>query len=896
MLIEVRTLDKNSNPLKVSKGDTPPIQHTVEPNTRIEIYVDGQKQNGQSAAGTPSKKLTKVGKNLVLTEEDKPLIELVNFYDEAKVTVVGEYWSAADTQLTAVSEGLAFQEAAPAQVGALVAAGPSTLTWALGGLAAVGLGSGGGGGGGGSSAATDAAASANAAIASALAVIKNYNGSNTVPTANHYRVAGVTGIVDGTDGNKPNLGAVNSAIALLSEDATNTAAKVQVVVNAYKAVLAFADGTSNSTNAPTQAQYAALGIQGVDTTEAKNLLNDAIDNKSNDDVNTVEELQDLANAVAAVMKTAKGDTSALVTVSQLKALGITGLDDRNIDISVLQAVLKNTDDVNKVDSLSELQEIVNNMAMSQAKIKNFAIDTKLEADVPTTTDYSNIGVTGVAGVAGVSLATINSSIAPLSADVTDTTAKVQAVVNAYKAILDNANGTNNSDDTNFMPPSKEQYVAIGVNSFKDLTDDQLQPRAALLGSVIDRKVNANVDTLAKLEDLAKVVDKVMRHAAGRLGANESITQIELQALGLTGVDGVNKDNIIKDFLNKVNASDDNGTGINSLKALQNMVDDKSPIFYKDLTKHTVDDRGVFMFEMTEGNVSFVIPLPTDQGGINGDYTFTLSNNDGNFFKIIPQNKEALFALTPFYDIPKDGESNNSYYFSVTATDKVGNKTEQFYGVIVKDDPDLDSKTRPLGAGNGQLLAPIRVEGKLYYHWDKNGNGMIDVGDAVTGVELNNIFNKNFNGEALAAGVNRNDEYRYANLGGIRLALPTLGIYSDARGNFDKKGTNYDLVDKDSKNKIQSNKFDDLFAIWDAYNGSNETLEYEDDGRVVTGAQNGTPPGWMNKYWSSTPGSWIDNHRVLDFSTGNLWQEHRLSGTDKNGGRPGEIIYAAFQVL
>ncbi len=881
MLIEVRTLDKKSNPLKVSKGDTLPIQHTVEPNTRVEIYMDGQKQNGQSAAGSPTKKLTKVGKNLVLSEEDKPLVELVNFYGEAGVTLVGDYWSAADTQLTAVSEGLAFQEAAPLETAALVAAGPSTLTWVLGGVAAVGLGGGGGGGGGGSTTTTTSTTpSASTTIAAALAVIKDYSGSNTVPNLNHYKAAGVTGVTDG------NLSAINSAISPLVSGVTDTTAKVQSVVDAYKAVLAAADQTDNNATNPTQAQYTTLGVKGVDTPAAEKLLGDVIDIKSNGDVNNVSQVQDLADAVAAVLRGAKGDASAPVTVKQLTALGITGVADSNI--SAIQAVIKNTNDVNQVDTQSKLQSIVEKMASSLAIIQNFTTaQTPTPTPAPSRIDYSNIGVSGVTDGVNGNLNAINSSIDYLGVNETNNYTKVQNVVNIYKAILDSANGKDNSKDTNpaFTLPTAEQYVAIGVASFNNLDAGQMKARAALLGSAIDLKSMGGVDTLGEIQKLAETVDKVMKLAANNLPSTQTITQLELETLGLKYLTVDNLD----DFFAQVEKTDNAGTQIGTLGNLQYFVDPNGPAFVHAATDVIKDGRIVINFnEKTSG------PVYTPRVDDLNKFTFSISQDDGRNFDVDSNTGVVTFKSPPNYDIPSDGydaqdPSRNSYYFNITATDTAGNKTDQFISLYVKDVVDGGAARLEMGADLGQLIKPYQVDGKWYYHWDKNNNGIADLGDATTMDDLATIFKYNTNGDLNKnTGGYVNNEFRFAILNGYKVALPTLG---NGLPNY-YNGSNYDLVNPDSKNKTES-FHNDLFAIWDAYNGD-KTIAF--NSADPASYQNGTPDGWVQAmYWASTNRDISKNfHDTLDFSNGRTYVV--LNTDDHDPFDRNRKIYAAFEVL
>jgi hypothetical protein len=87
------------------------------------------------------------------------------------------------------------------------------------------------------------------------------NATESSPSAEDYAKVGVTGV------NAANLAAINSA---LNTEAVNgadvdTTPDIQAVVDAYKTVLAAADGTAGNGVKPTQAQYEALGVSGIST-------------------------------------------------------------------------------------------------------------------------------------------------------------------------------------------------------------------------------------------------------------------------------------------------------------------------------------------------------------------------------------------------------------------------------------------------------------------------------------------------------------------------------------------------------------------------------------------------------------------------------------------------------
>lgn len=158
---------------------------------------------------------------------------------------------------------------------------------------------------------------------------------------------------------------------------------------------------------------------------------------------------------------------------------------------------------------------------------------------------------------------------------------------------------------------------------------------------------------------------------------------------------------------------------------------------------------------------------------------------------------------------------------------------------------------------GQLIAPVQVEGKWYYHLDRDGDGTTagdvftkdgdstDVANPHSLSEIYDLFKQDVNG---VAGPSTNDTYRYATVNGVKLALPTLGTGA-TEGLMD--GTS--LADPSQTNP----SYDDLSAIWDAYNG---TLvgSYSGQGLNVSnrGSDNitsGAPTAWANdSYISATP--------------------------------------------
>lgn len=166
---------------------------------------------------------------------------------------------------------------------------------------------------------------------------------------------------------------------------------------------------------------------------------------------------------------------------------------------------------------------------------------------------------------------------------------------------------------------------------------------------------------------------------------------------------------------------------------------------------------------------------------------------------------------------------------------------------------------------GKLIAPVQVEGAWYYHWDLSGDGTnIDAGSLNGGVDyathdvLDGIFTSTLpevmNGTT-GTGTDTTDDIRYANLNGVWVALPTAngGVAYPQGINDWQNGTIYEDASVSTNGTFSD--FNELLAIWDAYNGTDTVIE-----------ASGTPTGWtFGTYWSATPSN--AGHVHLEFNNG-----------------------------
>jgi len=247
----------------------------------------------------------------------------------------------------------------------------------------------------------------------------------------------------------------------------------------------------------------------------------------------------------------------------------------------------------------------------------------------------------------------------------------------------------------------------------------------------------------------------------------------------------------------------------------------------------IDDTKPTISGVTEAGATVTIKdggtvLGTTTADANGNYTFT----------------------------PDEPLSMDEHTITATATDAAGNTTTGTPTTFTIAPPEVID----LGP-DGKLINPVVVDGNYYYYWDRDGdgegivNGNPDFGDTFTHNELDAIFMYDVNGAMRPSNLSdTNDTYRYAELEGYQVALPTYG------GDKSNDGTQVPTaIDNVPPGEINPT-YDDLVAIWDAF----ESKPDLPNGRT---SENGTPPEWANGiYWSATPYE-TTQHYAMDMTNG-----------------------------
>jgi len=215
------------------------------------------------------------------------------------------------------------------------------------------------------------------------------------------------------------------------------------------------------------------------------------------------------------------------------------------------------------------------------------------------------------------------------------------------------------------------------------------------------------------------------------------------------------------------------------------------------------------------------------------------------------------------------------------SDLAGNpNTDDNAAVSLNYEPPAGKDQINLGV-YGKLIAPVQVEGKWYYHWDRSGDGtsgdltssgqaQINGGvDWVTHDTLDSLFNKDINGNintvTNADGlIGTNDTFRYHTFAnGVKVALPTYGGPVDGSGYaVPTRGLNkaQDGTAVSNNTTTDNPTYNDLLAIWDSQNGTGTSTNVS-----------GKPPGWQGlTYWSATPsasghaGVYLDYGVAVDY--------------------------------
>jgi len=274
----------------------------------------------------------------------------------------------------------------------------------------------------------------------AIDTISRYDGTSatTTPTLADFANAGVTGVTNG------NLVSINSAFAVIGIADSDATEEIQGLVSGYVTILLGADGQRDSDVSLSSSDYVAMNLARVDTSGKADLLNQIFDGLLIAKVDAYSELQAASDVVADIFLTATGaQPQSELTVARLEAIGLSGTTSGNIALLVA-AIADTSDDTLGVDSFAEVQAIVNQVRASQAGALGVISAYDGTNTVPSVNTLQSAGITGVDSS---NIGIINQYLATMSAELTDSVAEVQALVNALSKLLICADGTANENCT-----------------------------------------------------------------------------------------------------------------------------------------------------------------------------------------------------------------------------------------------------------------------------------------------------------------------------------------------------------------------------------------------------------------------------------------------------------------
>lgn len=423
-----------------------------------------------------------------------------------------------------------------------------------------------------------------------------------------------------------NVGAFLSAIDASADNGSGVSnlTQLKAIDTAYLKILAEANGvkgdTTDLSKLATSDDFKAIGASigkagmtsDVQQSAALKLLNDVIDGQSSTAVDTVKEITDLAKTIEKVMNISKAvntnDAQAFdLKLAELNALGLTGATADNLT-QVTEAIrLTQAADGSSLDALKKLQAAVDlGVVMAYA-------DTPAAGTVPhiapTLNQYTSVGMPTLETVAhkaitSNNLSAVNSAVEALGSVDVNSSAKLQSIIDAYSKVLTQANGIKaDSLDANKM--TLADFTSIGALNNYDATtgavggsthskaatstDPQHTAALKLLNDVIDGRSATQVDTIAEINQLNILVDKVMDVAAGHTPSS-NITVNDLNALGLNNVTNNNITKILANLQANPSAT---GEAADTLSELQSFV-------------------SLAVVQTYSGDPSGALPLPTLQ--------------------------------------------------------------------------------------------------------------------------------------------------------------------------------------------------------------------------------------------------------------------------------------------
>ena len=371
----------------------------------------------------------------------------------------------------------------------------------------------------------------------ALNIIEDYasDATNKKPTVSDYTTAGVVGVTS------DNLDDVNSKVDAKVGEEVDTVPELQEVINTVASVSVidkiaqYAD-TDGQSDTPTSTDYTDAGVI-IPTGTTVDDVNEVIAKLEKDDVDTLSEIQDVVDSVAALNKIEEYADNSFkdepILSDYIKA-GVIGVTADNLE-EVNEAVAAKIGE--DVDTIAELQEVINSIPSVNAidLISQYA-DTNGTSEEPTEQTYAEASITIPDTV---TVDEINERIALLSKDDVDTIPEIEDIISAIEALNKIADY---AEDSSNEIPTVADYKTAGIYGVKPDTIDEVN-------KAIEAATKDDADTVAEVQDIASAANakvaafaKIVAYAQDAV-QNPSPTLEDYQDVGAIGVTQNNLDAI-----------------------------------------------------------------------------------------------------------------------------------------------------------------------------------------------------------------------------------------------------------------------------------------------------------------------------------------------------------------
>ncbi len=559
--------------------------------------------------------------------------------------------------------------------------------------------------------ATAAAESINDAIAVIVDAAENNSAIAAALTLSQYSSAIVTGV------SSSNLAALNSVLdsANITGAEVNSSAKIQALVDSYQIVLDAADGVYNGAAKPSIEDYSNLGVVGVDTPFKAHLLGGSLDLLNNADVDSYDQLQALADAVAAVLTGAAGGVAP--TFDQLISLGLNSVTTENL-AAQQQAIAGTPVDGSGVQSILALQSLLGSTALAfiaaLTALTAAADANDATASTPSVNDYKALAIVGVEGA---NLANINGILntANVVATDIDSVAELQQLVDSYLLIVEVAD----SNTATAVTPTVADYSVLGITgvSASNLAQlNQVLNTSSILGE--------DVDSAVELQQMVDSYQRVLDAADGVHNNAVLPAAADYARLGITGIDSAEKVLLMGQAIDLKNA-----TEIDSIAKLQ------------------------LLSAAVQG-------VMDGASGIAGVPTI------------------AQLTLLGVAGVNSENIGRVQLEIAATVDDGSAVDNLPALRLIATNPPLVLDLTDTAGITLNLINPVVTADGKVYYYVDNSGNGLSGTGDLITRGELSALLNGGTDTQdtQLSGAVEGVDDARTVIVDGYTIILPTIAEF------------------------------------------------------------------------------------------------------------------------